>query len=110
MNEVRDNRIFKGIAIVIAVITLALFFRSIVHPTPKAIEVESYTEGYEVMRKEYDSGMYYLTCANDFHRFVSEVTKDDYAKYHNGDIVEVEVKVMDSKTDYFNTYKILGLE
>lgn len=80
-------------------------------------EVETYTVGMEIIEKDYstyyvkNSGTrtnYILNVRGSGESFVEKVGEQTYAKYAVGDIVEVEVRVMESRTNEWKEYTILG--
>lgn len=80
-------------------------------------EVETYTVGMEIIEKDYstyyvkNSGThtnYILNARGSGESFVEKVGEQTYAKYAVGDIVEVEVRVMESRTNEWKEYTILG--
>ena len=80
-------------------------------------EVETYIVGMEIIEKDYstyyikNSGArteYILNARGSGESFVEKVGEQTYAKYAVGDIVEVEVRVMETKTRIWKEYTILG--
>ena len=80
-------------------------------------EVETYTVGMEIIEKDCstyyvkNSGTrtsYILNARGSGESFIEKVGEQTYAKYAVGDIVEVEVRVMESRTREWKEYTILG--
>lgn len=83
-------------------------------------EVETYTVGMEVIEKDFSSyykkfeGVkteYIINARGSGEAFVMSVSSNVYAQYAVGDVVEVEVRVMENRIGIFRKeFKILGLE
>ena len=83
-------------------------------------EVETYTVGMEIIEKDFSSyyqkfeGVkteYIINARGSGEAFVENVSPNVYAQYAVGDVVEVEVRVMENRIGTFRKeFKILGLE
>ena len=83
-------------------------------------EVETYTVGMEIIEKDFSSyykkyeGVkteYIINARGSGEAFVESVSSNVYAQYAVGDVVEVEVRVMENRVGTFRKeFKILGLE
>lgn len=83
-------------------------------------EVETYTVGMEIIEKDFSSyyqkfeGVkteYIINARGSGEAFVENVSSNVYAQYAVGDVVEVEVRVMENRVGSFRKeFKILGLE
>lgn len=83
-------------------------------------EVETYTVGMEIIEKDFSSyyqkfeGVkteYIINARGSGEAFVENVSSNVYAQYAVGDVVEVEVRVMENRVGTFRKeFKILGLE
>jgi hypothetical protein len=83
-------------------------------------EVETYTVGMEIIEKDFSSYYkyyegteteYIINARGSGEAFVKSVSPNVYAQYAVGDVVEVEVRVMENRVGSFRKeFKILGLE
>ena len=96
------NKVAKGIitvAFILVSIYTVVFFLDSVFPR----EVESYTEGFEIshmeISKKHRDGMGYISVRNDDHATTFLVSLDEYAKYVEGEVVEVKVTEYEYRMD-----------
>ena len=83
---------------ILASIYAVAFFLDSVFPR----EVESYTEGFEISHMEISKthrGMGHISVRNDNHATTFLVDLDEYAKYVEGEVVEVEVTECEYRMD-----------
>lgn len=97
------NKVVKGIItvafILVSIYTVAFFLDSVF---PR--EVESYTEGFEISHMEISknhsrNGRGYISVRNDDHATTFLVSLDEYAKYVEGEVVEVKVTEYEYRMD-----------
>ena len=80
-------------------------------------EIESYTEGFEILNTDYsihhikNGGVkktYTMEVANDTDAHTFYVDAQTWAKYKEGDVVEVKVAIMESNVlGEFKTYELI---
>lgn len=87
------------VALILGAIYTVAFFLDSVFPR----EVETYTEGFEIshmeISKRHRNGMGYISARNDNHATIFLVDLDEYAKYVEGEVVEVEVREYEYRMD-----------
>lgn len=88
----------KLMALAITMMMVVVVLVGLVVADTQKTEVETYTVGCEVAFKEYNEKMRecYLFVRNDDFMDMVMVDSDTFDEYKEGDIVEVEVRVMES--------------
>jgi 20S proteasome alpha/beta subunit len=114
----------KAICVIIIILTIAtiavggVIIARLIDKNSE-IEVETYVVGMEIVEK--DCSAYYVECCGLRHSyiinaigsgeaFVMEVSESEYAHHTVGDIIHVEIKVLERNSGIHKEYKILHLE
>ena len=109
---------FKIIITTLVILLIAALTLVVVNEASET-EVETYVVGMEVVEKDYSTyyikncGVkysYIINAIGSGEAFVMEVDKNEYAHHVVGDIIYVEVKVLERNSGIHKEYKILHLE
>lgn len=109
---------FKITIATLVILLIAALTLVVVNEAPET-EVETYVVEMEVVEKDYstyyikNSGVkysYIINAIGSGEAFVMEVDKNEYAHHVVGDIIYVEVKVLEKNSETHKEYKILHLE
>lgn len=112
------GKIIWIIMIILAIALIGVMIMGIIDEASET-EVETYIVGMEVVEKDYstyyikNSGVkysYIINAIGSGEAFVMEVDKNEYAHHAVGDIIYVEVKVIEKNSGTYKEYKILHLE
>jgi hypothetical protein len=106
------------LVILFVVAVLGLVVMSVIDEVSET-EVETYVVGMEVVEKDYSTHYvkyegtkhsYIINAIGSGEEFVMEVSESEYAHHAVGDIIYVEVKVLERNSGIYKEYKILHLE
>lgn len=107
-------KILDIISTIAIVIGLTIIWNVVMEDKIMATEIETYTAGYEINQMNLaGKGQYgFIAIRNDEDSAILRVTLDTFADYKEGEIVEVKVKVMESRVGdkMYNTYTLIEPE
>ena len=112
---------FKIVITTLVILLIAALTLVVVNIIDEAseTEVETYVVEMEIVEKDYSTyyikhtGVkysYIINAIGSGEAFVMEVDKNEYAHHAIGDIIYVEVKVLERNSGIYKEYKILHLE